>query len=505
MTDETSEILNTFAGKAETLAREVKKIRESGLSEREQEIEARKLNGRLTELQEEVEALPESPLKTQVQDLFGVPGEMPPGRKNYLEGGQLRGSLDNVKRKQGAIQGALQTAGGNGTLEQREAALGSAQKNLDTSLAELAEIGGFENAQDMMLAHEAGLVGGADKIAAASHLARQSTLLGDLKQGRPRPLDIEGAATAFHKDPTLSGMPTEQRAQLEEGHNLLPWKRICKLFENKVLQRRHPGWKETLDSCAVFDMCGVNEEALKEHFEPEHLDMALPFPTVAFINDYLFVVVKNYWAKDTGETADGSGLGVEILGVVCPYTELASEFEFVVSGRIEWLMENENMDYYGFQGSHIYKDKPCRIERDEYGEPEFIPYSGTEPDPALKSQVLKDILIWFTGYLGYMNQKDNFIVADHPKKFRKSKKGKIPRMHSRSRYMVVKKGEIKKRYLDSQPSGRKPTMPHLRRGHYRTLTSPRYHQQGQRVWVRPSHIKGNEVEWREGDRFYKVL
>lgn len=45
----------------------------------------------------------------------------------------------------------------------------------------------------------------------------------------------------------------------------------------------------------------------------------------------------------------------------------------------------------------------------------------------------------------------------------------------------------------------------LRRGHYRTLSAPIYKVPGQRVWVRATHVQGNTVEWREGDRFYKVI
>ncbi|KKK48905.1 hypothetical protein LCGC14_3140470, partial [marine sediment metagenome] len=73
------------------------------------------------------------------------------------------------------------------------------------------------------------------------------------------------------------------------------------------------------------------------------------------------------------------------------------------------------------------------------------------------------------------------------------------------RYILLDKTAIKSRYADSAPSGRASPLPHLRRGHYRTLMAERFKRPGCRIWVRATHIKGNDVEWREGDRHYKVI
>lgn len=119
-------------------------------------------------------------------------------------------------------------------------------------------------------------------------------------------------------------------------------------------------------------------------------------------------------------------------------------------------------------------------------------------------------------YLGlqevnWINHPNHFTleVQEDPgsRKKKKAKKGRIRRMGERPRHVILKRSEIENRWRKAHQGGtHAPPIPHLRRGHYRTLRSDRWgDKQGQRIWVRASHVGGECVEWRDGDVHYKVL
>lgn len=275
----------------------------------------------------------------------------------------------------------------------------------------------------------------------------------------------------------------------------VPWKRVCSLLERPQLQRNHPTWSEMLRRCAVFDLQTKTFPTRTDHPDPEPFEHPPPFPQTAYLSNDAFIAVRNYRRIEDEESGELRAVEFELLGVCTPLAKYAGNYEHVINATIRWdatAVADQQWDYSDISLSIITFGK-------------LKSYNKPKENLPSTTRLLHRFVALLGGVSAFINQEESFIVAESPKKIPKTKRGKIPRMYARNRYIVLKKNEVKKRYLDSQPSGRKPTMPHLRRGHFRTLQSPRYHERGRRVWVRATHVKGNEVEWREGDRFYRVL
>ena len=120
-------------------------------------------------------------------------------------------------------------------------------------------------------------------------------------------------------------------------------------------------------------------------------------------------------------------------------------------------------------------------------------------------------------YLGlqevnWINHPDHYTIEvnanpplDHKKK--KKKASRIRRLHERPSHIILSKDDIVSKWRTAHQGGtHAPPIPHLRRGHYKTLRAERYKEKrGQRIWVRASHVGGECVEWRDGAVRYKVL
>jgi len=113
--------------------------------------------------------------------------------------------------------------------------------------------------------------------------------------------------------------------------------------------------------------------------------------------------------------------------------------------------------------------------------------------------------------VNWINHPDHFTVQvtspdteNGPRKHKK--KRRVRRLAERARHIVLTKGEIGAAWRRAHQGGtHAPPIPHLRRGHYRTLTASRFKEkQGQTIWVRATHVAGHCVEWRDGDVRYKV-
>lgn len=108
----------------------------------------------------------------------------------------------------------------------------------------------------------------------------------------------------------------------------------------------------------------------------------------------------------------------------------------------------------------------------------------------------------------WINTPEQFIVriaSEVPS--RKLKTSRVRRLHERPRHILLDKNAIKTRWQAAQEdTGRAAPMPHLRRGHYRTLSAERYaEKRGKRIWVRATHVAGQCVEWRQDGVSYTVL
>lgn len=119
-------------------------------------------------------------------------------------------------------------------------------------------------------------------------------------------------------------------------------------------------------------------------------------------------------------------------------------------------------------------------------------------------------------YLGlqevnWINLPDHFTIEvgaeEPPRKNKKSKNPRARRLAERDRHIILKKSDITKRWKKAHQGGtHAPPIPHLRRGHYKTLRSEKFKEmRGKRIWVRATNVGGECVEWRDGNVRYKVL
>lgn len=109
--------------------------------------------------------------------------------------------------------------------------------------------------------------------------------------------------------------------------------------------------------------------------------------------------------------------------------------------------------------------------------------------------------------VAWINRPKHYIVQLGPEIVRKPgrDKDRIPRLGERERYIMIEHEEVRRRWSAVQGNHASP-MPHLRRGHYKTLRAERFGaNRGKVVWVSPCHVNGACVEWREGNVSYKVV
>jgi hypothetical protein len=110
--------------------------------------------------------------------------------------------------------------------------------------------------------------------------------------------------------------------------------------------------------------------------------------------------------------------------------------------------------------------------------------------------------------IAWINQPKHYIVEHGPESLRKPSKKKetrTPRLGERSRHIIVGHDDVRRRWAESHGSHASP-MPHLRRGHFKTLRAERFKEKrGKVIWVSPCHVNGACVEWREGAVAYKVV
>ena len=278
---------------------------------------------------------------------------------------------------------------------------------------------------------------------------------------------------------------------------LVRWGGVCRLFEQTDLSSRHEGSYDILRTCAVFDLAEVDMDIIREA-PGKSFESPLPFPQVALCMGWAINVVDDMWI-DTNKGL----VGARFLTIGAPHSEHKDDYQVVVSGHVEYDLDSDEATVLDGRYTDIILGKPQTMDGDQLRR--YRPgEQGSGRDQDSVDSILSTMLWDVIGALAYINSPTRFIVEEVGTK-RSVKKGKIPRLHSRPQYIVLDKQQIHMRYRASQtPSDRLSPIPHLRRGHYRTLVANRYKEPGRRVWVREAHVAGNTVEWREGDRYYRV-
>lgn len=260
------------------------------------------------------------------------------------------------------------------------------------------------------------------------------------------------------------------------------WKHVCREFEKfPVVRKTHLGWKGTLEKCAVFEFSSPDEMGDETYGCLIEEAAPLPFPETAMAMPWGVLVFKEFWRSDGSAGGRILCATLSINGVAV--VESAHVAMAVRPGRPTGPCAVEGYRSTFRRGVRFVEDSEPLVSQGHFAH--YLPF-------ALR-------------FLRLVNAPSCYVVETDTQEKRKPISGRISRLRERPTYILLDKDTIKRRYRDSQPSGRASPMPHLRRGHYRTLASNVYKEPGKRVWVRAAHVAGNTVEWREGKRHYKVI
>ncbi len=279
------------------------------------------------------------------------------------------------------------------------------------------------------------------------------------------------------------------------------WRDVCKAFENKRMCKRHPTWAQTLRRCAVFQVDDVFlDSAFLEWGDGlaggETVTAPLAFPEIAVLSKNRFFVARDFWYHEEKQIA-----GVSILTAFTLDLFKQEKVIWYYTGEIlvDLLAWTSPVGKPEFEKDVLHVDD-CANTLTKNGKP------FTKPkDDSVGFETLIAGFGALLAFQRHIHQPAHFIVTCAPSKTGRLLPGQIPRLHSRPQHLVIDKDSIATRFANANPDKHRSPMPHLRRGHYRTLAANRYKEPGKRVWVRATHVKGNTVEWREGDRHYKVL
>lgn len=333
------------------------------------------------------------------------------------------------------------------------------------------------------------------------------------------------------------------------------WKGFCRFMEHKAFARRFgDGYGKRFDSFAIFEISQAQHESMRNPCDAE-TDFSPPFPfpkLVLIFPDFLIALEQPEMNLDTGilqyeatiylvraeteppaatEQMDGFMKSV-VKTAVKRSEELAMATVRLDTGRsteagmpvaeiadfrvqIHYI-DDEIVDYADDMLFSSKIDANTQRIRST-GSPEVIAEleSMLEESRRVESQ-LRDTLkehLRFCFLLGilliaWINRPKHYIVeqsAEITKKPSKADKGRVRRLAERSRHIVVDHDEIRTRWTNCHGTHGSP-MPHLRRGHYKTLRAERYkNMRGKVIWVAPCHVGGECVEWREGAVSYKVI
>ena len=123
--------------------------------------------------------------------------------------------------------------------------------------------------------------------------------------------------------------------------------------------------------------------------------------------------------------------------------------------------------------------------------------------PADELVNLKSLFLFRFFEVLHLIKPKNFILEETPKKVRTSTI-KVPRMHERPIFTILKPNEIRKKMgLKNPLTEGSPKTPHERSGHFRTLKNERYGDRvGDRIWIKPTWVGTSEA--MVGNKFYKV-
>lgn len=326
------------------------------------------------------------------------------------------------------------------------------------------------------------------------------------------------------------------------------WKDFCRAVESKATRRHIGDMVQQIDTSAVFEFTSEQIEAAESYEPPTDGIEPFPFPRMCMVGPGGVLALKDPEMLDGSLTYEasfwGHNEGKEIF--VCAMCTIqggnvdvtgARGFigdEYIDSGApakdpepppIDSLVDRARAalakaeatgDASLIRRAREGMSYAAQNEAD-YREAKLRHYQCMVDVAKIRRELARETLDvvddWFRlafAEVRWINKADHYTVevGSRPPGRKKNKNGpKIRRMHERPRFIVMTKNEIAETWHRHHNGGeRSSPMPHLRRGHYKTLRADRYGEnKGKRIWVRATHVNGQCVEWRDGDVRYKVI
>jgi hypothetical protein len=330
------------------------------------------------------------------------------------------------------------------------------------------------------------------------------------------------------------------------------WKDFCRTIESKVVRRHFGDLTSLVNTCAVFEFTHEQAESA-EDYRPPADDEAVPpfpFPRMCCVMPTSVILLQSPSMDDAGvlrfETiawatsrehrgATGFQTGSCTVSPNGTVVETAN-IRGVCLGRyhdddhpFERIDVEDAAQRKAYQDDVIGLVKRSIAEAERAGDQRLIDerlghlaefeekFAAVEAGRAelaslgekfgdVQVDVVREAFQMGLQAVQWINKPEHYTVEIGALEAPRKAKGepRVRRLAERPRHIVLTKSEIAEAWRRVHLGGTHASpLPHLRRGHYRTLE--RATPGERRVWVRPAHINGTCVEWRDGDIRYRVL
>ncbi len=258
---------------------------------------------------------------------------------------------------------------------------------------------------------------------------------------------------------------------------------------------------ETPEVLRVADYCGSTPADLAIDPLP-----VLPFDEVVMANPYNACLLFD-------AEMPGDGDGWSIIGTTVP------------RWRCKFVMLHQEDDGWVLSVGIVFLGDPCGNARQIILPSATLCQANTAEgdatartdleildarDPAYAAQlrdVFRQTISMALDACRYIDAPRHHLVVEEPRRFNHTNRNpKLPRADQRPRVRLVEPEAVRRIY-PHQPGGVEGTRtitPHVRRGHTKVLSSPRYKAaQGRRIVIRPTWV--GEPEWEHQGTRYRVV
>jgi len=264
------------------------------------------------------------------------------------------------------------------------------------------------------------------------------------------------------------------------------WNAFCKMREYSKLQT------ET-NMINLFSFTKNQWKTIKQ--KTTNVTLHIPYRKIALV-DHLSLVVITFDHEDEGKPFKGD---LEIFCRTQPNGNSREWRLFTVNfdlGIIGHILNEDSEVKTIITGSFIFNNR------------RLYDLNRTMSDDKIRKGITEGNLFHIRKALyeiHWINSTPDVILVERPKKAPHKNKKPL-RYNQRSLFTIVKKGDIHRRIKaeGEEAQRRVPPIPHTRRGHYKTLSSPRYKKkQGRKIWIRSTTVNPS-VEFEGQGRIYRL-